>query len=262
MMKARQEVILSKENPQIKLARSLQQKKYRKQHSLYLIEGIRNSEAALAGKAEIVKAFYSETLLASERGDALLVAVQERGIPAYLCGEHIIGLCSDAATCQGIILLAKIPEEQAIQGIMSPHLLVLDGIQDPGNLGTILRTAWAAGIRTIALLADTVDPYSPKVVRSAMGALAYVDILTIEDSAAFYQELQAKGYEIWTTSVSQGIDYREAKKGEKWALVIGGEANGVRDISLQYATHLVTIPMAEGAESLNAAVAAGILMFG
>lgn len=260
-MERSQEMIMSKENVQIKLVKSLQQKKYRRQHGLYMIEGIRNSEAALAGKAEIVKAFYSETLLASERGAALLASVRQKEIPVFLCEEKIIALCSDALTCQGIILLAKIPEERPLQEVATSPLLVLDGIQDPGNLGTILRTAWAAGIRTVALLSDTVDPYSPKVVRSAMGALYYLDILTIEDVAAFYEALLVLNYEIWTTSVSQGIDYREAKKGEKWALVIGGEANGVSVISLQYATHLLTIPMAAGAESLNAAVAAGILMF-
>ena len=262
MMKIRQEMILSKENPQIKLVKSLQQKKYRNQHGLYMIEGVRNSEAALAGRAEIIKAFYSEALLDSERGTALLATVQEKEISTFLCEEKVMLHCSDAATSQGIILLAKIPEARPIQEMETAHLLVLDGIQDPGNLGTILRTAWAAGIRAVALLAGTVDPYSPKVVRSAMGALYHLDILIIADSAAFYQELRRKDYEIWTTSVSQGIHYHEAKKGEKWALVIGGEANGVRAISLQYATHLVTIPMAEGAESLNAAVAAGILMFG
>lgn len=262
MMKTRQEMILSKENPQIKLIKSLQQKKYRNQHGLYMIEGVRNCEAALAGKAEIVKAFYSETLLASERGAALLTAVQEKEIPIFLCEEKVMAHCSDATTCQGMILLAKIPRERPIQEVVTSPLLVLDGIQDPGNLGTILRTAWAAGIKTVALLSGTVDSYSPKVVRSAMGALYYLDILTVEDAAVFYQSLLAMDYEIWTTSVSQGIDYRKAKKGDRWALVIGGEANGVRDVSLQYATHLVTIPMAEGAESLNAAVAAGILMFG
>lgn len=261
-MEQRQEMIMSKENTQIKLVKALQQKKYRQQYGFYLIEGIRNSEAALAGRAEIVKAFYGEMLLGSERGQALLGAVREREIPSFLCAEKIMALCSDTTTCQGIILLAKIPTAQPIQAAATSPLLVLDGIQDPGNLGTILRTAWAAGIKTVALLPDTVDPYSPKVVRSAMGALYYLDILTVEDAAAFYQSLLAMDYEIWTTSVSQGISYREAKKGEKWALVIGGEANGVRDISLQYATHLVTIPMVAGAESLNAAVAAGILMFG
>lgn len=261
MMAPTQEMIMSKDNAQIKLIRSLQQKKYRKQHGLYMIEGVRNSEAALSGHAEIARAFYSETLLHTERGNDLLAAIQAAAIPSFFCEENILALCSDAATSQGIILLAEIPTANGGQALVVPQILVLDGIQDPGNLGTILRTAWAAGIRTVALLPDTVDPYSPKVVRSAMGALYYVSILTIEDSAAFYQELRAKDYEIWTTSVSQGIDYRKAKKGEKWALVIGGEANGVRDISLQYATHLLTIPMAEGAESLNAAVAAGILMF-
>ncbi len=261
-METRQEMILSKENPRIKLVKSLQQKKFRKQHGLYMIEGIRNSEAALAGRAEIVEAFYSETLLASQRGEALLAAVREGKIPAFLCGENIISLCSDAFTCQGIILVAKIPEGPRTEDIVEPHILVLDGIQDPGNLGTILRTAWAAGIKTVALLSDTADPYSPKVVRSAMGALYYLELLPIADSEGFYQALKKKDYEIWTTCVNRGIDYRKAQKGDKWALVLGGEANGVGEISLRHASHFLTIPMAVGAESLNVAVAAGILMFG
>ena len=260
-MADKQDIIMSKDNPQIKLVKSLQQKKFRKANGLYMVEGIRNSEAALAGRTEIVKAFYSETLLQSERGTALLSVIREKHIPLFLCEEKIMGLCSDALTCQGIILLAKIPEVSSIENIDVSHLLVLDGVQDPGNLGTILRTAWAAGVKAVVLLPGTVDPYSPKVVRSAMGALSYLDIYSITNSEAFYPAIAKKGYEIWTTCVDGGMDYRKAKKGEKWVLVIGGEANGVGAVSLAHATHLLTIPMAAGAESLNVAVAAGILLF-
>lgn len=260
-METRGERICSKENPLIKLVKSLQQKKFRRQYGLYLIEGVRNSEAALSGRSEIDKALYSETLLCSPRGMALLSAIEKKGIPAFCCEEKILTLCSDASTCQGIILLAKIPPQEEEMAVSESHILVLDGVQDPGNLGTILRTAWAAGIKTVALLSDTVDPYSPKVVRSAMGALYHLQILIIADNIGFYEKLQSLGYEIWTTCVEKGTDYREARKGEKWALVIGGEANGVREVSYRYASHLLTIPMAEEAESLNVAVAAGILMF-
>ena len=258
-MESRQEMILSKENPLIKMTKSLQQKKFRKQHGCFMIEGIRNSEEALKSNFVIMKALYSESLLQSERGQILLKELAEKGIATFFCEEKVLASCSDTATCQGIILIGKLPDGKNMS--LGQHLLVLDGVQDPGNLGTILRTAWAAGIDSVALLPGTVDAYSPKVVRSAMGAIYHLSLLLVEDVAAFYEALQKENYEIWATNVEKGIDYRKAEKGEKWALVIGGEANGVTALSYDYATHLLTIPMRENVESLNVAVAAGILMF-
>lgn len=260
-MQYRQEMIMSKENPLIKMIKSLQQKKFRKQYHSFLIEGIRNSEEALNSKIEITKALYSETLLQSERGRFLLNGLQEKEIPIFCCEEKVLSVCSDTFTCQGIILVGKIPEEKENCRTTDSQILVLDGVQDPGNLGAILRTAWAAGIKTVALLPGTVDPYSPKVVRAAMGALYHLNLCLIEDASLFYQELQQQNYEIWTTSVEKGIAYQKARKGEKWALVMGSEANGVSTVSYEAATHLVTIPMADGAESLNVSVATGILLF-
>ena len=141
------------------------------------------------------------------------------------------------------------------------HILVLDNLQDPGNLGTIFRTAEAAGVTGIILSRDCVDIYNPKVIRSTMGAVFRVPFLYAEDLQGTIGELKREGIKVYAAHLKGRKAYDQEDYREGCAFLIGNEGNGLRDEIAECADHYVIIPMLGRAESLNAAVAAAVLMF-
>ena len=137
-------------------------------------------------------------------------------------------------------------------------IIVLDGIQDPGNLGTIIRSAVAFGIDTIVVSSDTVDLYNPKVVRSAKGMLFKINVI-VRDIKTFLSELE--GYTIYGTDVNNGVDIRKVELPEKIAIVIGNEGNGISSEVREILDKYIYIGMNDKCESLNAGVAASIIMY-
>lgn len=245
--------ITSKDNPEYKNTLKLTQRKHRDREGLYLIEGIKPLRDALALGVPVRRIFVAE-------------GADAEGFPGditEILAEDLFARLSDTETTQGVIAVA----EQPAGGEKLPHLLqesrilVLDRIQDPGNLGTMIRTAEAAGMSGVVLLKGCTDVYSPKVVRAAAGSLFRMKILTGISEESFLEEASAGGVRLAVTALEGAADYRDADYSGRCAIVIGNEGRGVSRNLIDHADLKIKIPMAGAIESLNAAVAAGIIMY-
>lgn len=234
-------LISSKANPTVKHVSSLAEKKFRKEFGEFLVEGIKAVDECISSGAEIVKIICTENL-ADKYTEALTVT------------EQLFGYISTEKTPQGVIAVVKTPQNELI----SPDggCLLLDRIQDPGNIGTIIRTANAAGYKDIYLV-NCVDPFSPKAVRASMGGIFYVNL-----HFGSYEEVFGvlKGVKIITADMD-GEDVFKFVSPSSYCLCIGNEGNGVSEEVTSRSDYTVKVPMRETCESLNAAVSAGIIMY-
>ena len=250
--------ITSVSNPRIKQLRSLlANRKDRRRERLFVIEGVRLVEEALRSGAEPVSVVYDpEQLEQSDRGRAVLEQVSSLRA-AYVATPEVIAAASDTVTPQGIVAAVGWPEvERRGTGIQ----LVLDAVQDPGNVGTLLRSAEATGVTEVLCISGTADVYSPKVVRAAMGAhfrLPLRQDLQWEDADA----LLGLSDNVFIAEAEGRMPYFAADWRQPSTLVIGNEANGVTDEARARATKTIMIPMAAEVESLNAAVAGSVILF-
>lgn len=252
-------VITSKDNEQIKHIRKLKEKKYRDEFGEYVIEGVKLIKEAIAEKANIKTIVACDDCVKNEEIDPKVMYE----IAKYNCiyaEEKVFKSISDVQNHQGLLaVMSKEKEEEKID-YKEDIIVVLDDIQDPGNLGTILRTIDSAGLKQIILSKGSGDPYNPKVVRSTMGAILRVNVIESQNLVDTLKELKKHKYEIVATSLNTNksiydIDYK------KKVLVIGNEANGVSKEVLDIADKKVIIPMLGKTESLNAAVATGIITY-
>ncbi|HHW91421.1 MAG TPA: RNA methyltransferase [Firmicutes bacterium] len=254
--------ITSRANPLLKYARSLHRRKYREQEGKCLVEGVRLLEDAVGAGLGIETVFFTERLLAGERGQQLLQECQNRGSECCRLPEAVLASLAETDSPQGIIAVVKYPLWDRAALLAEPGLLlVVDRIQDPGNLGTMLRTAEAAGCRGAIFSPGTVDPFNSKVLRASMGAVFRLPLLTEVSFFALLGELKEKGYHLVAADVRGSIPYWEADYSLPGALVVGNEAWGVNDKVLARVEERVRIPLKEGVDSLNAAVAAGIILY-
>ena len=236
------EIIRSKDNSKIKNARKLLSRKGRKQSGTYLIEGFHLLEEAEKSGAEIRQIFLSE----SKEADLA---------NAQLVSDEVLKSLSDTGTPQGVVAEVKInpPQKENFEKV-----LILENVQDPGNVGTMVRTADAAGFSAVYSVGETADIYSPKVMRSMQGSNFHLPIFQADDLEEVLAELDLP---VLTTTLSQNsVSYKEVKA-EKFALIMGNEGQGVSEQAIARADTVVHIDMPGQAESLNVAVAAGILMF-
>ncbi len=253
------QVLTSRENKFLKLVRSLQSKKGRTTNSLYFAEGRRMTDEALAYAGEQLEAVLVSESFAEKNGE-YLQTIEDGGKAVYRAYDKLFDECCDTETPQGIGVVLRM-EQLEIPIAKSKFLLVLDGVSEPGNLGTIVRTAEAAGVDGILLMKGCADLYNPKVVRSTMGSIFRVPCMTgvlPED----LKEYQKNGFFLTATALYDSVPLSDAVRKEKQMLVIGSEAAGVSREVLSLSDQRVRIPMAGKVESLNAAVAAGIAMYG
>jgi TrmH family RNA methyltransferase len=248
------EKITSAANPAVKRLKALSDAKGRKEQGAFLVEGeVMVREALASGLNPLEALFEAETPLSGE--------LAGHGALVRLCDRHILETVCDTRSPQGCCAAFTLPDGPAIPQNAS-RLLALDGVQDPGNLGTILRTADAAGFEGAYLSPLCADVYSPKVQRAAMGSGFRVPALRclLEETLT---RLKAEGWQI-AVSALDGLNLYENEKalsGDKLILVIGNEARGVSPGVQKLSDIRIKIPMRGKAESLNAAVAAGILMY-
>lgn len=247
------------QNPQVKAAAELKQKKYRQQQGLFLAEGLRTVEEAVHSKT-VVSIFY--TAIDDDRTRCVLEEAAAQQLKLYCVSDAVMKKIADTDTPQGIIAVCKV-QDVTLDKLLSKGemLLVLDRVGDPGNLGTMLRTADAAGIGGVVLLKGCVDIYAPKTVRSSMGSLFHVPVVSGVAEDEFIAEAKDAGYELLVTSLEGADNLYKADLGGRIAFVMGNEAGGVSASLLERADKRVFIPMAGRAESLNVAMAAGIVMF-
>ncbi len=249
--------ISSKDNQYLKLARSLHQKKGRESSSCFLIEGIRLSEEAVNCGLEIRFALVANT--ADDRIMLLAQQLEQQQVPLYQVPADLLAGVSATEHTQGIALVAALPQPQPLPA--KGHCYALcDGIADPGNLGAIIRSAYAANVRALILTPKCADLYNPKVVRAAMGALFRLPIYRAESDAAALQLTQ--GRKIYITA-ADGTDIRELGQGlqQEHLWVLGSEAKGVSAFWRERADQSICLPMRAGAESLNVAAAATVLFY-
>lgn len=247
------------QNPVVKAAAELKQKKYRTQNGLYLAEGLRTAEEAVAYKA-VETLFYVAT--DDERTMRLLEDAAAQNIKLVCVSENVMKKIADTETPQGIIAVCKMRQPKLENLLASGKmLLVLDRVGDPGNIGTMLRTADAAGIGGLVLLKGCADIYAPKTVRSSMGSLFHIPVLSGVSEQEFVSAAKKAGYDLLVTCLDGADNLYKADLSGRIAFVMGNEAGGVSESLLAQADKRVYIPMAGRAESLNVAMAAGIVMF-
>lgn len=250
-------MISSTKNPRIIHIRKLQNSaRLRRQEGVFIIEGVRLVEEAVnAGwQPEIV--LYTEEL--DHRGRDILNTFSTQGAERILVSKHVMQAASDTQSPQGILALLPIPSLSIPEQLN--FILILDGLRDPGNMGTILRAALAAGVNAILLPPDTVDPFSPKVVRAAMGAHFNLPLLPLT-WGKIIDLVQSKHLSTFLADSAAGQPYDSVDYTSPLALIIGGEATGAGSIATALSPQRVHIPMIGTVESLNAAIATAVLIF-
>lgn len=254
-------MITSTSNGRIKRLVNLKKKrKNREEEKVFLVEGIRMFREVPAKKLREV--YVSEAFYQKEK-QAVDEAVQNSGAAFEMLSDTVFSHVSDTKTPQGVLCVVEQmlhPAEEVLQA-ENPHLLVLDNLQDPGNLGTIVRTAEGAGVTGIVMSADCVDIYNPKVIRSTMGSVYRMPFCYVEDLEAMIAEMKERGILTYAAHLSESVDYDRADYRKPCAFLIGNEGNGLREEIADAADQYIKIPMCGQVESLNAAIAAAVLMF-
>lgn len=250
-------IIQSRENKIIKTVRSLSRKKGREKCGLYFAEGlriVRDSVAHISDEVEFLLA--SQTFFNNNKD--FIKTLDSTGKIVYITEDKYFNEVCDTETPQGIASIIKIPDKKIID-LSCDYILILDGISEPGNMGTIIRTAEAAGVKQICLINNCTDIYNPKTVRSSMGSvfrMSFADII-LDD----IENLKNSGFTVAATALTNSVSIEDANIKGKRAIVIGNEAHGVSDAVIDISDISVRINMCGEIESLNAAVAAGIAMY-
>ena len=251
----RYEIIASLQNPQVKVWRSLMKSRAaRKEHGLFLAEGEHmTAEAIQENKATAL--IVTQQLL--DRYESLVSSASCASV--YLVNDAIMEALCDTKTPQGIAALCVYPDEAAAPA--GDLIVALEGVQDPGNVGTILRSMDASGFACLMMDAKTADPYAPKALRASMGSVFRIPAMRYADLDGALDLLAAQGYAIVAGDLRGDPLFARPAFGSKVCLLIGNEGAGLSPDALERATHRVKSPMIGRAESLNAAVAASILMY-
>ena len=253
------QVITSKDNEIIKSIKKLKDKKYRDEEDLYIIEGIKIIEEAIEEEAYIKKIVICEECVAAGEIEQKLLYT----IAKYDCiyvNKKVFGFLTDVVAPQGILAVVEKPSKATKINYTEDIILALDGIQDPGNLGTILRTADSVNLKQIIVTKTTADSYNPKVVRSTMGAILRVKVIETDDLVATLKEIKKNKFKVVVTSLDTNDSVYDIEYNKK-VIVIGNEANGVSKEVQAIADNRVKIPMLGKTESLNASVATGIMLY-
>ena len=250
-------MITSTENPKVKLARSLLERRGRVEAGQCLAEGVRLIEDAMRVGVVPTLVFFVASAADSPRAVALLDAARSAGALVWELSRAVFGALSDTNTSQGIIAVLPIPHPSFPP---NPDLiLVLDQVRDPGNLGTILRSAEAAGANPLLLTKGCTDPWNPKVLRAGMGAHFRLSLIVDQGWDEIARIVDTRP--LWLADAHAAIPYDRVDWTHPSALVIGGETSGISDEAARIGAGRIAIPMAGRAESLNAAMAATAILF-
>ena len=261
------ETITSAENPIIRrlsvLARSPRRAA---KENVFLVEGLRLAEMAARSDGQILHAVVTERALAAERAAVLAEQLRQRGVPVSCVTPRAFAACAETDAPQGILLLLQRPPHRALTNLVhaaekAPFYLALDRVQDPGNVGMILRTADAAGAAGVILLRGCADVYSSKVVRATMGSLFYVPFISGVDDEELLRFAQEQSLYLYVAACdTDAVTHFAADLRRPTIVVLGNEANGVSERLLGACQHLY-VPMCGQAESLNVASAATAILY-
>lgn len=244
------ETLSGLKNPKVMLWRSLKERKGRRETGCFLVEGDKMVREAL------LSAFTPVAILIREDRVNDLFPIPA-DIPSYVLTESVFASVSDTRTPQGVAAVLRI----ASFPLSGAHLIALDGVQDPGNVGTIIRTADAAGFDGILLSPECADVFSPKVLRATMGSIYRMRLSCVPSLPESLRALREDGYSVLSSQLDGEPFYERTNVADRFCLIIGNEGNGISEPVRAEATHRLKLPMRGGAESLNAAVAAAIMMY-
>ncbi len=257
------ETIISAQNRLIRQAGSLKQKKYRDELGLFIAEGVRLIEDAARSDWEIVRVFCTEKSLAQKRVQTLVTRLEGKNIDVYAVKEAIFRKMSETETPQGVLAIIRqrlYEKEDVLGGI--PLVIALDGVQDPGNVGTILRTAEAASCSGAILISGSADLYSGKVVRSTMGSIFRLPVLKCTDQRDALAFAAARALTVVAVAFDEtGRSYDAADFTRPLLLVFGSEAGGISEEILAGANEKIYLPMCGRVESLNVSSAAAVVLY-
>ena len=243
------ETLTSLKNPKVTSWRSLKEKKGRDELNAFLVEGVRMVREAVSSSFTVLSVLLRDGFNPGFR--------LPEAVPVFVLPENVFQSVCDTKTPQGIAAVLERKTKEA----SGPRLLAMDCVQDPGNVGTMIRTADAAGFVGVILCPDCADLFSPKVLRSTMGSIFRLGFSFPASLPDCLMQYQKKGYSVISSQLDGDPFYQRTNIADSFVLVIGNEGNGISDEVKTCATHHLCLPMRGGAESLNAAVAAGIMLF-
>lgn len=253
-------VITSKDNDFVKHVKKLKEKKYRDEYNEFLIEGIKIIEEALSEKAKIKTVIICEDCKnQSAIPSELMYEVAK--LDCVYVSEKVFLTMSDVTNPQGIMaIIEKEKNEDTKIDFSQDNYLILDNVQDPGNMGTIIRTCDSLNMKQIIVSKGAADIYNPKVVRSTMGAIFRVKVFESDNLIKTLKEMKKHKIKVYCTDLKTdksiyGVDYKKS------AIVIGNEASGVSKEVIEESTESIKIPMLGKTESLNAAIATSIILY-
>ncbi|MGE5630646.1 MAG: TrmH family RNA methyltransferase [Caulobacteraceae bacterium] len=257
------ELIRSSSNKNIKLVKALQMKKTRDEQNLFIIEGEKLLKEALDYNVNISFALLSENYTEQPKSEELTAVLESKGVPILFAENRIFGEAGETETPQGILAVAEklcfdfdvVTEQDAL------CFLLLDGVRDPGNVGTIVRTADACGIDAVILTKGCADLYNGKTIRSTMGSLFHIPVFQNADPVETLKVFREKGIVTIGAAPRSEMNCIEMQDFEKSAIIIGNESQGIRSETMLLLDYKVNIPMPGRAESLNAGIAAAIMMY-
>lgn len=254
------QVITSNSNPRVKqLVQWKKKRKARDEEGIFLVEGIRMFREVPPDKLQQV--YVAESFYKKGEGD-ICYLTERTGIRPEILSDSVFAYVSDTKTPQGILCVVKQMRYQWKELLGEcPHLLVLDRLQDPGNVGTIFRTAEGAGVTGILMDRECADIYNPKTIRSTMGSIYRMPFYIVEDLGGEILALKDQGIRTYAAHLEGSVDYDTEDYRKPCAFLIGNEGNGLRPEIAKLADTYIKIPMAGQVESLNAAIASAVLMF-
>jgi len=253
--------MLSKEK--LKELFRLKTKKARKKEGRFLIEGLRLCQEAVDSSWHIEMVLFTPSFARKTRGKELLKRMHRLNLPLIGVKNEVLKKLSDTVTAQGIVCVVK-RRKYSMDDLWKKKtgmIVALDGIRDPGNVGTLIRTADAFGVDVVLLSRDTVELFCPKVVRSTMGSIFHLPIMDEVDLGETVPELKKRKFKILGTDVAKGKSIHQLCLSGRICLLIGSEAKGLDKNLLNLSDEVIHIPTRGKAESLNVAVAGGILLY-
>jgi RNA methyltransferase, TrmH family len=251
-------LITSPANERLKHARRVRDGR---EPELIFVEGERLVEECLQAQLPLVAGFYDAE--PGTRTQAILVELQRRACPLYSTTSAVLSTLSDTVHPQGVVVLARRPSTGLAQMLTAQHplLVALDAVQDPGNFGTIVRTAEAAGASGVVTLKGSVDAFAPKALRSAMGSAFRLPIASGLTAAALLAQARTSGLKVLATAATPALRYDQFDWRQPALIVFGNEARGVSQSLLETCDAQISIPLQAPVESLNVAAAAAAILF-
>ena len=266
------EVITSSNNPKVKAFAALKEKKYREQTGLYLVEGVFGVAEYIHAGAQLEAVLFDSFGANFDQIVSLVQECEEQGVRAYELSAQLLARVSDTEHPQGVIAVVRMPRFDAmsvlsLDGSQSQAwrdcrdvIVIADGVRDPGNLGTMIRSADAVGARAVVVTAGSADPFAPKVVRSSAGSLARLPVLSL-DALTMLSILADTGYRLLAMEAHHGQSVFATDLLGPLAIVIGGEASGISEQVKLAAHQAVSLPMPGLTESLNAGVTSAVMLY-